>query len=43
MSKDFKDLTRSDLLVKKIILTVILHFDSYAEFRLEKMSREEEG
>ena len=43
MSKDFKYLTRSDLLVKKVILTVILHFDSYVEFRLEKMSLEEGG
>lgn len=43
MSRDFKDLSRSDLLVKKIVLTIILHFESYVEFRLEKMSLEEEG
>lgn len=43
MSRDFKDLSRSDLLVKKIVLTIISHFESYVEFRLEKMSLEEEG
>ena len=43
MSKDLKYLTRSNLLVKKVILTVILHFDIYVEFRLEKMSLEEGG